>query len=1135
MAKQVINTNTPNDLINVGTSANSRNGASIRSAFIAVNDAFDKVDANFTELYNTIAAGGVIQVNADWNATTGMAQILNKPFVPDAQVHSDWNAVSGLAQILNKPTIPAAQVQSDWTQADNTSADFIKNKPSIPSIAGLATETYVDTAVSDLVDSSPAALNTLNELAAALNDDVNFSTTVTNLIAAKAELSDLTWSNVTGKPTFATVANTGSYNNLDDKPTIPTVPTNVSAFTNDANYVTSSTINLSAVAQNIVPDGDLTRYLGSPTKRWHSLYVGTGSVYIGDAVLSLTAGKLNSSVGFSTDSLSVGGVDLTVNQAGQIASSAGFAVDNLSIGGVDITINQAGQIESSAGFAVAPADVLPTDAVGFLQNDGTGTLSWATPVSSLDDLSDVDTSSNAPAAGDVLKWDGLKWIPAPDLLAGGAGLDADTLDGQHGSYYLNYTNLTNTPTLFSGSYNDLTNTPSLFSGSYNDLSNKPSLFSGSYNDLTNKPTIPSLTGYATESYVGTAISNLVDTAPTTLDTLNELAAALGDDPNFATTIATAIGNKANTSSLAAVATSGSYTDLTNKPSLFSGSYTDLTSKPTLFDGAYSSLSGKPALFSGSYTDLTNKPNLFSGSYTDLTNKPDFKEILYINDIKDVDTFTVTPTNGMVLKFNGSGWVGGALSYDNLSNKPLINGGTSGYVGTGNNTYFVVGSPDSSSGIHMMNDETGPTYDRSIISKGVFDTFRIGKNSGGVLEVFADGGDIQIKAAGTSGHYASVHGYQVELITSSTSISPNHFLFTYDGKIKLPAGGDIVDSTGTSVLGGGGTGADGASAYEVAVANGFVGSEVAWLASLIGADGADGTNGTNGAKGDTGLTGAKGDKGDTGAKGDPGATGAKGDTGDQGVSVTLQGTKATIGDLPLTGSAGHGWIVTTGDGLTHLDGSLWFWNLTLGQWDDIGPIVGPQGDKGDKGDPGDTGPQGDPGNSNLPADAVGVLTNDGTGNLTWGASGSTFDQTLNTTDSVMFGQVEPGSINQNSSVTVSPNSVNVPGATPTVVFSANSALTSVKLVIAVEGQLDSDGAFVDHTQTCEATIAATYNTNAEPIMSVYGIVYTSPTPLATFTVARNSLSGAIEVTAINSQTTNAMNVRVHAIQFVSRYD
>jgi hypothetical protein len=56
--------------------------------------------------------------------------------------------------------------------------------------------------------------------------------------------------------------------------------------------------------------------------------------------------------------------------------------------------------------------------------------------------------------------------------------------------------------------------------------------------------IPSLTGYATETYVGTAISNLVDTAPETLNTLNELAAALGDDANYASTISTALGLKA---------------------------------------------------------------------------------------------------------------------------------------------------------------------------------------------------------------------------------------------------------------------------------------------------------------------------------------------------------------------------------------------------------------------------------------------------------------------------------------------------------------------------------------------------------------------------------------------------------------
>ena len=50
-------------------------------------------------------------------------------------------------------------------------------------------------------------------------------------------------------------------------------------------------------------------------------------------------------------------------------------------------------------------------------------------------------------------------------------------------------------------------------------------------------------GYATQTYVNTAVSNLVDAAPGTLDTLNELAAALGDDPNFATTVTNSIATK----------------------------------------------------------------------------------------------------------------------------------------------------------------------------------------------------------------------------------------------------------------------------------------------------------------------------------------------------------------------------------------------------------------------------------------------------------------------------------------------------------------------------------------------------------------------------------------------------------------
>ena len=78
---------------------------------------------------------------------------------------------------------------------------------------------------------------------------------------------------------------------------------------------------------------------------------------------------------------------------------------------------------------------------------------------------------------------------------------------------------------------------STFSGNYNDLFNSPTSLSDFSNDF----------GYATETYVDTAVSNLIDSAPATLNTLNELAAALADDANFATTVTNSLATKANLS------------------------------------------------------------------------------------------------------------------------------------------------------------------------------------------------------------------------------------------------------------------------------------------------------------------------------------------------------------------------------------------------------------------------------------------------------------------------------------------------------------------------------------------------------------------------------------------------------------
>lgn len=68
------------------------------------------------------------------------------------------------------------------------------------------------------------------------------------------------------------------------------------------------------------------------------------------------------------------------------------------------------------------------------------------------------------------------------------------------------------------------------------------LAAGSYK-ITGLGTPSSNTDAATKAYVDTTVAAVIDSAPAALDTLNELAAALGDDANFATTVSTSIGTK----------------------------------------------------------------------------------------------------------------------------------------------------------------------------------------------------------------------------------------------------------------------------------------------------------------------------------------------------------------------------------------------------------------------------------------------------------------------------------------------------------------------------------------------------------------------------------------------------------------
>lgn len=143
-----------------------------------------------------------------------------------------------------------------------------------------------------------------------------------------------------------------------------------------------------------------------------------------------------------------------------------------------------------------------------------------------------------------------------------------------------------------------------------------------------------------------------------------------------------------------------------------------------------------------------------------------------------------------------------------------------------------------------------------------------------------------------------------LHTDDTSLHAHDNLAALD-KIKESGNGTLIFNDKEISM----EGRSGKSAYDIAIDNGFTGTENEWLESLKGRKGDPGVKGDKGDKGDPGAKGDKGDKGDPGAKGDkgdkgdPGVKGDKGDKGDPGakgdkgdpgetIRITFSATKPT---------------------------------------------------------------------------------------------------------------------------------------------------------------------------------------------------------------------------------------------------
>lgn len=343
-----------------------------------------------------------------------------------------------------------------------------------PDLSSYATTSYVTTQITNLVDGAPGLLDTLNELAAALNDDANFASNIANIVNDKLDRSeqyrlfvaadDSTSVEIHRGETIQLVGGTGITTSVDTEGKVT-----ISGFSGNYEDLANTPELFS---------GDYNDLVNKPDQYKFNIAADDSTqieVRLGETI------KIQGGTGINTTSddegnIIVEGFSGDYNDLANTPSIPVYTTD---------LINDSDFIDSSAlnGYATEQ----------FVLDQGYITqASW--------NITADDSVSRIIHSGETVSFLGTQGITTSSDDEGNI-----TIQG------------------------------------------------------------PDLTGYATETYVDTAIENLIDNAPQLLDTLNELAAAIGDDPNFITTVTSGLGQKANISDLAQVAFTGSYDDLTNTP------------------------------------------------------------------------------------------------------------------------------------------------------------------------------------------------------------------------------------------------------------------------------------------------------------------------------------------------------------------------------------------------------------------------------------------------------------------------------------------------------------------------------------------------------------------------------------------
>jgi hypothetical protein len=384
-------------------------------------------------------------------------------------------------------------------------------------------------------------------------------------------------------------------------------------------------------------------------------FIGLSHGGIGASLSIGTAGQVLK-VNSGASALEFGSVSATldIDTANDLTGSTLAATDLLlaSDGGTEgkITLSQLDTLFKSTTQTLTNKTISGSNnTITITESDISDLGSYLTSVA-INDITDVTISS--ASNGQVLKYNGSAWVNDTD--SGGIAL-TDLSIGTEASA--------------SGdgaiAYNDGSG---VFTYTPPDLSSLAPLASPT---LTGTPASTTATAgtnttqIATTAFVATAVANLADSAPSTLDTLNELAAALGDDANFAATTATSLGEKlAKASNLSDLADAG--TARTNL-GLGTVATTAASAYATAAQGTKADTAVQPAAIAN-IVETTDTLDALTG----------------------VDITTAAPTSGQILSFNGTNFVpadpsGGGISWQAVKTANFNAAAGEGYfVNTTNN-------------------------------------------------------------------------------------------------------------------------------------------------------------------------------------------------------------------------------------------------------------------------------------------------------------------------------------------------------------------------------------------------------------------------------------------------------------------